>query len=61
MDKGSIQAIGIVTIGAVVISGVVTGQIDFAQTIGLIGVGAIAGFLGNEVSSKSETSDTPEA
>ena len=61
MDKGNIQAIGIVVIGAVVISGVVTGQMDFAQNIGLIGVGAIAGFLGNEVSSKTETVDTPEA
>ena len=53
MEKGTIQAIGIVTIGAVVITGLLTGQVDFAQSIALIGVGAIAGFLGNESSPKT--------
>lgn len=57
MDKGTIQAVGIATMGAIIISGVVTGQIDFATSMGLIGMGAIAGFLGNEALNKDNTEE----
>lgn len=57
MDKGSIQAVGIGTIGAIVIAAIFAGQMDFATTVGFTGVGAIAGFLGNEALNKNNTDE----
>lgn len=48
MDKGYIQLAGIASITAVVLAAVALNQIEFAQNVGMVGIGAIAGFLGNE-------------
>lgn len=54
MDRGIIQIAGIVSITAMVISAIALNQIEFATQVGMVGVGAVAGFLGNEVINRAE-------
>lgn len=48
IDKGLIQIVGISSITVIVIVSLLLNQTDFAQNVGMVGVGAVAGFLGNE-------------
>jgi hypothetical protein len=44
--------VGILCITAIVVVSLVLNQTDFAQNVGMVGVGAVAGFLGNETLNK---------
>jgi hypothetical protein len=48
INKGLIQIVGITSITIIVVVSLILNQTDFATNVGMVGVGAVAGFLGNE-------------
>ena len=54
MDKGIIQTVIVVAITVIIVISIMQNQIEFAQNVGMVGVGAMAGFLGNEALNSSD-------